>query len=62
MPILEQAIEVATQFEPMSDSERQALLAKTAPVAARGKYERFKTTEIFDSTSHHPGWLEEARL
>jgi hypothetical protein len=53
---------VGTHFEPMSDDERQALLAKTASAARSGKFERFKTGDSFDSTAHHPRWLEEARI
>jgi hypothetical protein len=34
-----------------------ALLARTAKAAARGKYERFKTTNGFDGTARNPKWL-----
>jgi len=60
--ILEQALDVAVHFQPMSDVERRELLARTASVAKKGKYELFKTTEQFDSTAQHPSWLEEARI
>jgi aryl-alcohol dehydrogenase-like predicted oxidoreductase len=64
MEILDQAIDVATLFEPMSAAATKKLLAKTAKAAARGEFELFKTTSIFDSTTSNPEWLgeEPARL
>ena len=32
---------------------------RTAKVAARGEFERFKTTNGCDSTAQHPAWLGE---
>jgi aryl-alcohol dehydrogenase-like predicted oxidoreductase len=55
--ILEQALEAARTFRPMSKAEVQALLAKTAKAAAKGEFELFKTTSIFDSTAANPEWL-----
>ena len=55
--VLQQALEVARTFTPMSSSEIAALLAKTAPVAAKGKYEEYKTTHNFDGTVQNPQWL-----
>jgi len=43
----------------MDDAQRGALLAKTARVAARGEFEPFKTTSIFDATASNPAWLGE---
>lgn len=54
---LDQALEAVRTFKPMSEAEVAALLAKTASLAARGQYERFKTTAGFDGTAHHPEWL-----
>ena len=54
MPILDQAIEAARTFRPMSKEEVSALLNKTA---AEGRYELFKTSAHFDSTAKHPEWL-----
>jgi hypothetical protein len=34
-------------------------LAKTAQAAARGEYELFKTTSVYDGTAAHPEWLGE---
>ena len=57
MRILEQALEAARNFRPLSKEEVAALLAKTAQAAANGDYELFKTSQHFDSTAHHPEWL-----
>jgi len=59
MERLEQAIEVAQTFRPLSDAQREALLAKTAVAASRGEFEPFKTTSVFDSTASNPAWLGE---
>jgi predicted aldo/keto reductase-like oxidoreductase len=59
MGILDQAIEAVRTFAPMSKGEVEALLEKTAEAAARGEYEPFKTTSIFDGTATHPEWLGE---
>jgi aryl-alcohol dehydrogenase-like predicted oxidoreductase len=50
------------QFKPMTPEEQAALLARTAALAAHGKYELNKTTEHFDSTAKHPEWLGTSRL
>jgi aryl-alcohol dehydrogenase-like predicted oxidoreductase len=55
--VLDQALQIATSFTPLSTSETTALLAKTAEAATRGKFELFKTTSHFDSTAQHPEWL-----
>jgi aryl-alcohol dehydrogenase-like predicted oxidoreductase len=57
--ILDQAIDAAASFCPLGDDAVAALLAKTAPAAARGEWEPFKTSSIFDSTAVHPEWLGE---
>ena len=59
MDILEQAFEAVETFRPLGRDEVEALLAKTADAAARGQFEPFKTTSIFDSTAQHPDWLGE---
>ncbi|HVY46722.1 MAG TPA: aldo/keto reductase [Minicystis sp.] len=60
MGVLEQALDVALRFEPMTEDEKSALLARTAAAAAHGRFEQYKTTERFDGTAKHPGWLEHA--
>ena len=59
MEILDQAIDVARTFHPLSAADVQALLAKTKGAAATGAFEPFKTSSIFDSTATHPDWLGE---
>lgn len=56
---LEQALAAARTFKPLGDSEVKALLARTAKAAARGEYELFKTSSIYDGTAAHPEWLGE---
>jgi aryl-alcohol dehydrogenase-like predicted oxidoreductase len=56
---LEQAFEAVRTFHPLTDDQRKALLAKTAAAAARGEFELFKTTSIFDATATNPEWLGE---
>jgi aryl-alcohol dehydrogenase-like predicted oxidoreductase len=57
MERLEQALEAARTFRPLSDSKVKELLARTADAAAHGEFEPYKTTSIFDSTAVHPDWL-----
>ncbi len=57
MELLDQAVEAARTFRPMSEQALSALLARTTEAAAAGKYEPFKTTEGFDATSRNPQWL-----
>jgi uncharacterized protein len=54
---IQQALDVARKFKPMTEAERAAVLKKTADVAAKGKYEEYKTTHVHDSTMQHPEWL-----
>jgi predicted aldo/keto reductase-like oxidoreductase len=57
MTILQQALDVARNFRPMTDQERMALLARTAPVASNGQFELYKTSHKFDGTWQNPQWL-----
>src|ERR1044072_7015817 len=57
MRVLEQALEAAATFKPLSEADKSALLAKTAAVAKEGKYELYKTSHRFDATYTHPQWL-----
>ena len=57
MKILDQALEAARTFKPMTHDQVSALLARTADAAAEGKYEQFKNTTRFDGTIQHPQWL-----
>jgi hypothetical protein len=57
MERLDQAFEAVRTFQPMTDAQRGALLAKTATAASRGEFELFKTTSVFDATASNPAWL-----
>ncbi|HYM39124.1 MAG TPA: aldo/keto reductase [Thermoplasmata archaeon] len=57
MTILEQAIRAATTFRPMNAAEVAAIMKRTAASAANGRFERYKTTNDFDSTIAFPQWL-----
>jgi predicted aldo/keto reductase-like oxidoreductase len=59
LQILDQAFEAARTFQPMSDTQVAALLARTADAASRGEFELFKTSSIYDATATHPDWLGE---
>jgi aryl-alcohol dehydrogenase-like predicted oxidoreductase len=59
MKILDQACEAARTFRPLTDPELTALLSRTATAAARGEFEPFKTSSIFDGTAQNPAWLGE---
>ena len=59
MENLEQALTAARTFKPMSGEQVKSLLGRTEKAAARGEYELFKTTSIYDGTAEHPEWLGE---
>ena len=55
--ILDQALEAVRTFKPMSKEEVAGILEKSAQAAADGRFERFKTSNLFDSTAKNPKWL-----
>jgi predicted aldo/keto reductase-like oxidoreductase len=57
MANLEQALSLARNFQPMSREQKLAVLEKTAPVAANGQFEAYKSSQIFDGTANNPQWL-----
>ena len=59
MEILEQAIGAGSRSEPMDAVERREILARTASAAARGEFELFKTSSVFDGTAQNTGWMGE---
>lgn len=59
LDILKQDLGVVKTFKPLTAEETDALLARTAKAAAKGEFERFKTTNAFDSTAKNPTWLGE---
>jgi aryl-alcohol dehydrogenase-like predicted oxidoreductase len=59
LELIDQAVEAARTFSSMTAADVSALLAKTAQPAAKGEFEPFKTTSIFDATAMNPAWLGE---
>lgn len=57
LPILQQALEAARSFSPMSEEQRLALLARTAKTAERGDYEPWKIGTSFDGSIRNPHML-----
>ena len=54
---VDQALASARTFKPLGKKEVAALLAKTAPHAAKGEFEPFKTSNMYDGTIRNPQWL-----
>lgn len=54
---LDQALGVARNFKPMDKQQKLAVLQKTAPVGAAGKFEAYKSSHIYDGTINNPQWL-----
>jgi uncharacterized protein len=57
MTVLEQALGVARNFKPMDEQQKIAILQKTAPIAMAGKFEAYKSSQIYDGTANNPEWL-----
>jgi predicted aldo/keto reductase-like oxidoreductase len=57
LDVLHQSLHLVRTFQPMSQSEQQALLAKAKAPALTGRFELFKTTAQFDGTAANPQWL-----
>jgi uncharacterized protein len=57
MQILNQALTLARNFQPMPHEAMTALLAKTATASVAGQYEKYKTSNMFDGTVHNPQYL-----
>ncbi|HVA36357.1 MAG TPA: aldo/keto reductase [Candidatus Dormibacteraeota bacterium] len=55
--VLKQALRAAGTFRAPDETQRRALLLRTAAAARGGRYEPYKTTQGFDGTSLHPQWL-----
>ena len=55
--VLDQALEAARTFKPMTKAQVKALLDRTAVAASEGKFELFKTTSHYDGTAQNPKWL-----
>jgi len=57
LPILNQALEAARTFKPLTDAQTKSILDRTQQAALTGKFELFKTTPHFDGTAANPKWL-----
>jgi uncharacterized protein len=57
MEILNQALDAARTFRPMSKQQVATLLAKTEKAAVAGEFEKYKTSGGFDGTAQNPQWL-----
>ena len=54
LQVLEQAIEAARTFKPMTTEEVAALLGRTRDAAANGQFELYKISQHFDGTARNP--------
>lgn len=52
MPQLKEAVAIARDFHPLSEAMKQELLARAKPDATDGRYEKSKSTQVFDSIHH----------
>jgi len=57
LAILQQALDAARSFQPLSEDALSKLLARTAQAAQSGEYELYKTSHHFDGTYQNPQWL-----
>jgi predicted aldo/keto reductase-like oxidoreductase len=57
LQVLDQAIEAARTFQPMTKEEVTALLGRTRDAAAKGQFELYKISQHFDGTARNPQWL-----
>jgi len=55
--ILQQALDAAKTFKPLTEAQVQEILSRTKEAASEGKFELFKTTPHFDGTMANPKWL-----
>jgi predicted aldo/keto reductase-like oxidoreductase len=54
MERLDQAFTAMRTFKPLGQAELEALVQKTHEAALSGRFERFKTSDEFDGTTHDP--------
>jgi len=62
MPILEQAVNAARDFKPLTGAQVAALLEKTKEASKNGKFEKYKSTVEFDGTEKNPHWLTGSKV
>src|SRR6201996_6024865 len=53
LAVLDQALGVARNFKPLDLQQKIAVLQKTAPVAMAGKFEAYKSSQIYDGTANN---------
>lgn len=57
LQVLDQAIEAARTFKPMTKEEIATLLGRTREAATNGQFELYKISQHFDGTAQNPQWL-----
>lgn len=57
LQVLDQAIEAARTFKPMTNEEVASVLSRTKDAAVNGRFELYKISQHFDGTAMHPQWL-----
>jgi aryl-alcohol dehydrogenase-like predicted oxidoreductase len=55
--ILDQALQAAKTFKPLTQTQVASLLDRTREAAGEGRFELFKTSNQFDGTAANPKWL-----
>jgi len=55
--VLDQALGLARNFQPLNQAAIKELLSRTSTEAASGALEKYKNSPTFDGTSHNPQWL-----
>jgi predicted aldo/keto reductase-like oxidoreductase len=59
MERLDQALQAADTFRPLSNEQVTQILARTKPFADAGRCEPFKITSLYDGTAQNPDWMGE---
>ena len=54
---LEQGLQAARTFRPLTEQELASLSARTAAAGREGEFEPFKTRTMFDGTAQNPAWI-----
>jgi predicted aldo/keto reductase-like oxidoreductase len=52
MKVLKQDVDIARNFKPIEGEELKKLLEKVKPIAGDGRFEGFKSTQVFDGPYH----------
>ena len=50
--VLDQNLKIVREFQPMTRDEMTAIEAKNKAVAGDGRFELFKSTQMFDGVAH----------